>query len=228
MKKHFCSIAIAVSALFFYNTASAQVEGRAMFEVTNVKSENPQAAQQLSGATVVVQTRNGVVKSVSSMMNNAVQLQRITNLNNEGSQIYLDLMGKKIYVVVTDSMQSARLKEREENTNITYDLAVTKLINGYQCHKAVVETLREDGSVREFDLFVTDELQMPNFAISGLPASLRGFPLEYSIKTGTTEVLYTLKELSATVAADFQQTPTDYPEMPFPEFEAGLGKKLGL
>ena len=162
------------------------------------------------------------------MMNNAVQVQRITNLTNQGSQIYLDLMGKKIFVSVEDSIQKIRLKDRDENTNISYDPATTKVINGYKCYKAVVETLREDGSVKEFDLFITEELKLPAFAISGLPAALRGFPLEYTVKSGNTEALYSLKELSTSVAADFQQTPVDYPEMPFAEFEAGLGKKLGF
>ncbi|HOY03823.1 MAG TPA: hypothetical protein PLO67_00400 [Saprospiraceae bacterium] len=219
------SLSVLFSATFM--RVSAQ-EGRALFEVTDVKSDNPQAAQQLTGATILVQTHNGVVKSVSSMMNNAVQMQRVTNLQNQGSALYLDLMGKKIYVSVADSIQRARLKVREENTNISYDPAVTKVINGYTCHKAVVETLREDGSVREYDLFVTEEIKLPNFAISGLPASLRGFPLEYVMKTGSTEVVYTLKELTDTVASDFQETPAGYPEMPFAEFEAGLGKKLGF
>jgi hypothetical protein len=227
MKKYLL-LTVSFIILFQLSHLTAQVEGSARFEVTDVKSNNPQASQQLSGSTVLIQTQNGVVKSISSMMNNAVQMQRITNLNNQGAQIYLDLMGKKVYVSVTDSIQNIRLKERAENTNISYDPGTTKVINGYTCYKAVVETLREDGSVREFHLFITEELKLPAFAISGLPATLRGFPLEYTIKTGTTEILYSLKELSASVAADFQQTPVDYPEMPFAEFEAGLGKKLGF
>lgn len=227
MKKYFF-LTIVSFILFHISNSVAQVQGSALFEVTDVKSDNPQASQQLSGSTVLVQAQNGVVKSVSSMMNNAVQMQRITNIDNQGSQIYLDLMGKKIYVSVADSIQNVRLKERAENTNISYDPQTTKVINGYNCYKAVVETLREDGSVREYNLFITEDLKLPSFAISGLPASLRGFPLEYTIKSGNTEVLYSLKELSSAVAADFQTTPVDYPEMPFAEFEAGLGKKLGL
>ncbi|MCA0235992.1 MAG: hypothetical protein LCH81_06385 [Bacteroidetes bacterium] len=226
MKK---SLVLVVFTLFALSTyvASAQNEGRALFQVTDVKSENPQAAQQLSGATMLVQTHNGVVKSVTSMMNNAVQFQRFTNTENHGSALYLDLMGKKIYVAVADSIQRLRLKDREENTHITYEPATTKVINGFTCHKAIVETLREDGSVREYHLFVTDEIKLPNFAIAGIPSSLKGFPLEYTIKNGTTEVLYTLRELTTDNAGTFEETPSGYPEMPFAEFEAGLGKKFG-
>lgn len=226
MKK---TLVLAISSLFVLTAflANAQTEGRALFQVTDVKSENPQAAQQLTGATVLVQTHNGVVKSVTSMMNNAVQFQRFTNSENRGSALYLDLMGKKIFVAVADSIQRLRLKDREENTHITYDPATTKVINGYTCHKATVETLREDGSVREYHLFVTEDLKLPNFAIAGIPASLKGFPLEYTIKNGTTEVLYTIRELTTDNAGNFEETPSGYPEMPFAEFEAGLGKKFG-
>jgi hypothetical protein len=227
MKK---TLVLALSTLFALTThiANTQNEGRALFQVTDVKSENPQAAQQLTGATVLVQTHDGLVKSVTSMMNNAVQLQRITNLDNRGSALYLDLMGKKIYVSVADSVQNLRLKNREENSHITYEPATTKVINGFTCHKAIVETLREDGSVREYHLFVTDEIKLPNFAIAGLPTSLRGFPLEYTVINGTTEVLYTLRELTPDSAGTIEEAPSGYPEIPFAEFEAGLGKKFGF
>jgi hypothetical protein len=221
-----------VLALFATSTlVTAQdimTEGSLSFELTDVKSDNPNVKQAMKGATSQVSFKGTINKNEIQMMNGAVRIQKLTDETTQESSVYMDLMGKQIKVSVPDSVQKRKAKELSDNTNVTYDEATTKVIKGYKCYKATVETLNPDGSVKEYQLYITDAVKVSAAAISGLPKSLKGFPLEYTIKAGETELAYTLKTLDKMLAADALKMPDSYTKMDYKEFEANIGKKLGM
>lgn len=231
MKRSFFFFATILAFLAHSTVLNAQealTEGSLVFEITSIKTDNPNLKQSMQGSTNEVHFKGTVYKNDVQMMNGAVHLQRLKNDATNEFSVYLDLMGKQMKVSVPDSVQKTKQKESEESTNIIYDESTTKIIEGYKCYKATVETLKADGSVKEFHLYITEAIKIPASAIGGLPKVLKGFPLEYSTKVGETELFYTLKSFNKTLTVDALKTPDTYPSMDYKEFEAGIGKKIGL
>jgi hypothetical protein len=215
-------------ALLSYGTATAQEtlsEGSLIFEISNIKSDNPNLQQAMKGSTNDVHFKGTVLKNDIKMMNGAVRMQYLSDETTRESYVYMDMMGKQTKVALPDSVQKVKSKELEENTNITYTEGDTKTIQGYKCHKAIVEILAANGSVKAYHLYVTNAISISASAISGLPKSLKGFPLEYTLIAGETEMAYTLKSLSKTVNPDALKMPDNYPTMDYKDFEKRMGKK---
>lgn len=224
-------VSIIFAILFSFSALNAQevlTEGSLVFEASSIKSSNPNLQQAMKGATNEVCFKGTLHKSDIQMMNGVIHIQSVKDETTRESTVYLDLMGKQMKVTVPDSVQKVKQKEMDDNTNITYDEATTKTIQGYKCYKATVETLKPDGSVQEYQLYITDAIKVTASAVSGLPKGLKGFPLEYTMKVGDTEIGYTLKTLTKTLALNALKMPDTYPVMDYKEFEAGMGKKLGL
>jgi hypothetical protein len=218
-------------ALLSYGTATAQEtlsEGSLVFEISNIKSDNPNLQQAMKGSTNQVHFKGTSMKNDIQMMNGAVRMQYLSNSSTRESYVYIDLMGKQTKVSMPDSVQKVKEKELVGNTNITYDEASTKTIQGYKCHKAIAEILLPNGSVKAYHLYLTEAITVPASAISGLPSNLKGFPLEFTIVAGETEMAYTLKSFSKTMVADALKMPDTYPTMDYKEFEKSMGKRMGL
>jgi hypothetical protein len=120
--------ALAFSANTTLNAQDIMTEGSLSFELTNVKSDNPNMKQAMKGATSQVCFKGTINKNEIQMMNGAVRIQKLTDTTTHEASVYMDLMGKQIKVSVPDSVQKRKAKELSDNTNITYDEATTKEI----------------------------------------------------------------------------------------------------
>ena len=98
MKKLFqiCLIAIfAVSSLTTFAQKDLS-DGKIMYEITELNSDNPQAAM-LKGSTISMFFQGEKQKMDINMMGGMVRVQTITNSKNpDASTVLMDMMGQKI------------------------------------------------------------------------------------------------------------------------------------
>lgn len=231
MKSLFALFALVFAHTFFPAITQAQdvlTEGAVSFQVSDVKSDNPNVKQVLKGSINDVHFKGAVSRNDIQMMNGAIRIHRLRDQASQSFDVYMDMMGKQIKVSVPDSVQKSKRKQAEENTNITYDETTTKVIQGYTCYKATIEAMAANGTVQEMEVYITEAIKAPASTISGMPENLKGFPLEYKVKAGETEITYTLKSLNKTVATDAFTMANTYIVMPYKEFEASIGKQMGL
>lgn len=229
MKKHlFFTLLVLFGLPLLTHAQSVIQEGQWTFSAVTIEADDPQATQALQGATITLRALDDVVRSQSSLMGNRLLLEQFYRQSTGEGFIFLNLGGQKFQVTVPDSIHQARRQERVDNSIITYYDDDTKVIEGLTCRRALVETLRDDGSIREVSLYLTDEMAFPAEFISGLPANLRGFPLEFTVSTPGQAVTFRLEAFEPQVNETIFALPDDHQEMPYATFAERIGKQLGF
>lgn len=162
------------------------------------------------------------------MMGQQVNIEMYNDAEQSENYIYLNVMGKKVATQMPTEEFTSKWQEANENSIITYNTEDIKEIAGFTCHAAKIESLQEDGSVSEMQVYLTESISLPNHLSGSFPEKLKGFPLEYTATQGGATITFTLASYEPEVATELTTTRDDYNEMPYEEFMNTIGKQMGL
>lgn len=189
-------------------------EGTVSFELTEIASDNPQAAGQLEmmkGSTMKIYIKDGRQMTSMNMMNGMMQQNMILNSEKDSMLMLMDMMGKKIKV----NMPIENPNPDNVETSIEYFEDETKNIAGYETYKAILTT-KTDGKEMSMVAYITEDYKFDGNMIQNMEGSqeLRGMPLEYTIEQPEISMTFTAQELLFSVDASvFDIDTTGYEEM---------------
>ncbi len=189
-------------------------EGTVSFELTEIASDNPQAAGQLEmmkGSTMKIYIKDGRQMTSMNMMNGMMQQNMILNSEKDSMLMLMDMMGKKIKV----NMPVENPNPDNVETSIEYFEDETKNIAGYETYKAILTT-KTDGKEMSMVAYITEDYKFDGNMIQNMEGSqeLRGMPLEYTIEQPEISMTFTAQELLFSVDASvFDIDTTGYEEM---------------
>lgn len=228
MKKYLFSLFVFALVASALRAQGPITEGRFVYELSRIETDNPQMGQVFAGATITVDIRDQVYRSLTSLMGQQINIEAYNDAKQSANYIYLNVMGKKIATQMPEEAFSSKWQDLNENTIITYNTADTKEIAGFQCYAATIETLQDDGSISEMQVYLTEAISVPNHLAGNFPEKLKGFPLEYSSSDGGASMTFTLASYEPQVTAELTTVRNDYKEMPYEEFMNTIGKQMGL
>lgn len=184
----------------------------------SVNTDNAQATAMV-GTSMKVYLKGDKAKTT----NDGGMLQQITITDKKTPNdpiMLMEVMGNK-YQLKNDKTK----KEDTKTPDIKY-LDDTKTIAGYLCHKAEI-TVTEQGQSASMDIYYTEAL--PAYAGSkGEFKGLKGFPLEYSLKTQGISITFSATKVDKqAVSDDAFAVPTGYKLMTMEEMQADLQKNSG-
>jgi hypothetical protein len=228
MKKYISSLFAFLLVASVLQAQAPITEGHFVYELSHIETDNPQMGQVFAGATTTVDIKGQVYRCLTSMMGQQINVEAYNDVKQSVNYIYLNVMGKKIATQMPAEAFNSKWQDLNENTIITYDTEDTKEITGFRCYAAKIETLQDDGSVSEMQVYLTDAISVPNHLAGNFPEKLKGFPLEYSSSEGGTNMTFTLASYEPEVTAELTTDRNEYKEMPYEEFMNTIGKQMGL
>lgn len=224
MKKYFLLILMGLCTLGI-NAQDVLEQGQLTLELTDVKSDDPAAQQQMEmmkGMALNVTFQGGNSLTTMDMMGGMIKSTSLSSDDGSG-KLLMDMMGNKMYIPITkEDVDKGKETSAEmwENVDIAYDKADTKEIQGLTCHKMTVTP--KDGAEDGLSLtgYVTEAITAKS-NIMGIDISeFQGFPLELTMGTPAGGMTFTTTDFN-TDSVDgsvFELDTAGYKEMTFQEF----------
>ena len=202
-------------------------QGVISMEFTEITADDDAMASQLQmlkGSTVSVTFTPDQTKTSTSIMGGMVETTTIANETE--TTMLMDMMGQK-YLINTLNEELMADKPSTDDIKITYDKTDTKVIMGYDCYKATMNSPSLQGM--DVVMYVTEAIKGTPQMIQGFEnAKISGFPL--LIKVGNPMFAMTMetKSISKEVPADaFTVNETGYTKMTYKEFTEKMGGMAG-
>ena len=135
--------------------------------------------------------------------------------------LLMDLMGNKL-AMETSKTDVEKKTSKEKNASLKLVDGESKVIASYTCKKAILSTEGE----KDVIIWYTDKIKS-NGAWYFQMQELKGFPLEFSMKTAEISVRMTAKELNMDAVSDDEfKVPSDYKVMTQAEMMRMMGGGL--
>lgn len=234
MKKFMLSLlAFAFIGLVNSFAQKSLEEARIKYEVTNVKSDDPQMESMLNmmkGSVLEVTFNADKQWTKVDMMGGMVVMNTLNDVKLKKTTLLMDMMGRKIKVEGTDE----EFKKMDGNVDpddieyeISYEKSNTKEIAGYPCYKAILSS-KHDGVEMNLIAYVTDKLKAPKSVVRNVDAKqLDGLPLEYTVETMGFAMTYTATSVERKIDPSIFTVPDGYESMSFDEFINTMGAMGG-
>lgn len=207
------------------NAQDVLSEGQLTLELTEVKSDDPAAQQQMEmmkGMALNVTFKDGTSLTSMDMMGGMIKSTSLASDDGSG-KLLMDMMGNKMYIPITkEDADKGKEQSAEmwENVDIAYDEADTKEIQGIKCHKMTVTP--KDGSEGGMSLtgYVTKTIKAKSNVMGIDISEFDGFPLELTMGTPAGGMTFTATKFTtdAVDASIFELDTKGYKEMTFQEF----------
>jgi hypothetical protein len=229
------SFSVLLLLPMFVSAQKVMTEGYVRYEVTEVKSDDPQmesALNMMKGSTLEIYFTEKKQKSVMDMMGGMMKMNTINLVKEKQTVMLMDMMGKKIKVVGSedefkDMNKEAASKANDVKPEITVDKSKKKTIAGYPCYAAVIK-LTQEGMDMSIDAYLTESLVAPKSVIQNVEEfDIPGLPLEYTINTMGFQMTYSATKVETKVASNEFDIPDGYEEMSIDDFMKNMGAMGG-
>lgn len=222
----FLPFLLSITLTFLVNLANAQgklKEGVLFMELTEVESEDPEAAGMLSGmrgSTQDIYFMADKQKVIMNMMGGLISTTSVTDISQNENRTYMDMMGQKLVIKSTFKKD----ENVEDIMDIQYDDSKTKNIHGYLCKYAKMIPKSDESQGAVIEIFYTEDIILPGSVSSQLNTSeIKGAPLEMTISAQGFKMKYETKKISNTIGKDTFSEPKGYKEVTEEEFEKMFG-----
>lgn len=207
-------------------------KGYVKMEITEVSSDDPQAAMQLEmmkGTVTEVFFTEGKYKTSMSMMGGMVKMNNLIDTKTNTIDMLFDAMGNKMWVN-TDLDKAKENKpsvQDMEGFKVEYDKSQTKTILGYNAYKATINS--PDGQDMTIEGWVTEEIKTDANIIQGMEdLKLQGFPLEFSIINPQMKLTFAATDIKDSVdESEFVLNTDGYKKLTAEEFSEMMGAMGG-
>jgi len=200
-------------------------EGKIVYDITfpDLPSEMKQYEAMLpKEMTMFVNPNFTRVEQTSSMGNTVI----INDNKSKSSTMLMDMMGNKMAIKSTEE----DMKKRDGNTEFKVtETEETKEVAGYKCKKAVISYTDKEGEEKSFDIFYTPDIEGSNSNwVNKSMSSIKGFPLEYSMKQQNMLMRFSAKSIKKEkVGKSLSQIPAEYKLMSQEDFRKQMGTMGG-
>ena len=225
MKQFFSIALVAILSFSFGTDLLAQKkmdEGKIVFEVTDVKSQEP-TANMIKGSTFAFTFDEDNFLANIDMMGGMMAMTFLMNEKVKVPTMLMDMMGQKIQLDISeeDMGETSSLDPNEmdlSEVKVNY-VSGTKDIAGYKCRTANVTV---EGQT--FQMFTTDKIKIDNDIAEKVVDHFGGFPLGMMIDAEGTAITLMAKSVDTKLdKTAFKVNTEGYQKMTPEEF----GKQMG-
>ncbi|GAB4463607.1 MAG: hypothetical protein Fur0028_15310 [Bacteroidales bacterium] len=196
---------------------NAAFEGTITYSVTTEGEFDANTKAQLP--TEVVWTFKGP-KTSMLMKTGFGNITILANADSKEQVVLYDMMGQKMAIKSTKEETEKSLSEIPD-AKVTETTETKKILN-YNCKKVQISDDKNS-----MDVYVTDEIQVPNANWNTQYKNVKGLMLEYSQKGNSdsdAKMIFTAKEVKKRKIKDTVfDIPTDYKQMTMSEFKQMFG-----
>lgn len=196
---------------------NAAFEGTITYSVTTEGEFDANTKAQLP--TEVVWTFKGP-KTSMLMKTGFGNITILANADSKEQVVLYDMMGQKMAIKSTKEETEKSLSEIPD-AKVTETTETKKILN-YNCKKVQISDDKNS-----MDVYVTDEIQVPNANWNTQYKNIKGLMLEYSQKgnpDSDAKMIFTAKEVKKGKIKDTVfDIPTDYKQMSMSEFKQMFG-----
>ncbi len=196
---------------------NAAFEGTITYSVTTEGEFDANTKAQLP--TEVVWTFKGP-KTSMLMKTGFGNITILANADSKEQVVLYDMMGQKMAIKSTKEETEKSLSEIPD-AKVTETTETKKILN-YNCKKVQISDDKNS-----MDVYVTDEIQVPNANWNTQYKNVKGLMLEYSQKgspDSDAKMIFTAKEVKKGKIKDTVfDIPTDYKQMTMSEFKQMFG-----
>jgi len=196
---------------------NAAFEGTITYSVTTEGEFDANTKAQLP--TEVVWTFKGP-KTSMLMKTGFGNITILANADSKEQVVLYDMMGQKMAIKSTKEETEKSLSEIPD-AKVTETTETKKILN-YNCKKVQISDDKNS-----MDVYVTDEIQVPNANWNTQYKNVKGLMLEYSQKgrpDSDAKIIFTAKEVKKGKIKDTVfDIPTDYKQMTMSEFKQMFG-----
>lgn len=196
---------------------NAAFEGAITYSVTTEGEFDANTKAQLP--TEVVWTFKGP-KTSMLMKTGFGNITILANADSKEQVVLYDMMGQKMAIKSTKEETEKSLSEIPD-AKVTETTETKKILN-YNCKKVQISDDKNS-----MDVYVTDEIQVPNANWNTQYKNVKGLMLEYSQKgspDSDAKMIFTAKEVKKGKIKDTVfDIPTDYKQMTMSEFKQMFG-----
>lgn len=207
--------------------------GYVKYTITDIHADDPAIMQQAS------MLKNGYMEQYTSekksltVTNTGGMMitKNITDKATNTATMYMDVMGQKIKVAMTEADRNA-MQDDDADVKVETLKDETKKILGYKTYKTLVKVATEDGNTT-IEMWVTNDLDSGAGDFSGMlqvgndDLKIDGVPLEFVIDAnGMMKMTYTavdVKKQNEIDASVFEIDDSGYQEMDFEQFMNSMG-----
>jgi hypothetical protein len=222
---------IITSIVLMIPTAIAQKTPFTGTIIFDVKSEGdlPEAAKSLMPKTMTYRfsTNNQSMKLDFAL----AEQKTIYNPSTSEARIMMNIAGQKIVINQTASELDALRKQQGETIEVK-ESDETKTIAGYLCKKTMITKKTSEGKENTSNIYYTDAIDVSKFKLFNAFPEVKGFPLEFSMKSGQVEYKVMARSVTReSVPASEFEVGSDYKQMTVAELQkffggiGSLGKK---
>jgi hypothetical protein len=216
---------LLIAVLFLFSSVYAQgkiKEGLIQMELTQVESDDPNAAgflEGMRGSTQDIYFSEKKQKTVMNMMGGLVSTTVITDTEKKEVRTYMDMMGQKLLIksVLGDD-------EGSDDVEIIIDPTKTKTINGYKCKLATIIPKDDSEQDVKMEIYFTEDIALIGSISNQINTKgINGAPLEMSINAQGFKMKYETRKVVTSLGKDAFSEPKGHKEISQAEFEKMMG-----
>jgi len=198
--------------------------------VFDVKAEGnlPDLAKTMMPTTLTYRT--SVAKQSMALNFPIAEQKTIFDPATKSAKILMNVLGQKIVINQT-SADLDQLRKQEGETIGVKETSETKTIAGYLCKKTVITRKTKDGTENNADIYFTEAIDASSFNVFNAFPEIKGFPLEFSMKSGPMEFKVTAHTITKEkIPASEFEVSADYKVMTVADIQklfGGAGSLLG-
>lgn len=235
MTKNLLAILLLIAFVINTNAQKTMEKGTIVMEITDVKSDDEQAAMMASmikGSQMNLHFNGKKSVTQMSMMGGMVNQSTFTDIDANTFDMLFDMMGQKIWVNdKLDAMKNNENAAKAKQSKVTYDKNDKKTILGYDCYAMSIIMPGSDKPMAK--AYVTEAIKSKANMIQGMEAlEFAGFPLEFTVDATVMQLTMTTKEIKDTVDdTKLKVNGEGYTKMTMEEFTkkmGGMGAGLGF
>lgn len=203
-------------AFFAFAAFAQDFEGKVVFGIDYKKLPQPGMESMLPKESVTyVKGKLSRTETDGAM---GMKTVVIVNGATETATTLMDMLGQK-YAIETNTKEEAAKNKKTDNSKVTVT-DETKMIAGYKCKKAIIET--EDGKM---NVWFTNDFRMVNSQTKDGPfAKIDGTPLDFEINQQGMIMHMFAKEITKTPVSDAKfEIPADYKKTTQEELKKAFG-----
>jgi hypothetical protein len=230
--KHLINLFLLVVPFVAITAQKTIDKGYVKMEITEVSSDDPQAAMQLEmmkGTVTEVFFTEGKYKTTMNMMGGMIKMNNLVDTKTNRMDMLFDAMGNKMWVETDTEKAKGKSPGAQDMSDfkVEYDKKQTKIILGYNAYKATISS--SGGQAMTIEGWVTEEIKTDANIIQGMEdLKLQGFPLEFSIINPQMKLTFTATEIKGDVAdSEFVLKTDGYKKLTAEEFQEMMGSMGG-
>jgi hypothetical protein len=227
MKQFIKSIAfIFASTFLIIPIAIAQKAPFTGTIVFDVKSEGniPEMGKALTPTAMTYRFSND--KQSMTLNFQSADQKTIYNPATKEARILMNIFGQKLVINQSSDDLDALRKQQGETIDVK-ETNETKTIAGYLCRKTIITKKTRDGKESASNIYYTDAIDVSKFKLFNAFPEVKGFPLEFSMKTGQMEFLVIAQSVTKeSVPASEFEVGSEYKQMTVAELQKFFGGSM--